>query len=46
MMSVTDLKGDGLSDMAEGLMTRHVKSNVLPPKVLYINCDGCSTKIK
>ena len=47
LMSVlTDTEGDGLDDMAEGLMDRYIASNTPPPKVLYVDRDCCSTRSK
>ncbi len=42
---MSDSEGDGL-DMADGLMARYIKSNIPPPKVLYVDRDCCSSKVK
>ena len=47
LMSVlTDSEGDGLGDMARGLMRRYSTSQVPPPKVPYVDRDYRSTKLK
>ena len=43
---LTDSEGDGLGDMVTGLVERYRKSNVPPPKLLYVDRDCCSTKLK
>ena len=46
MSVLTDNEGDGLDDMAEGLMQRYISANIPPPKVLYVDRDCCSTRSK
>ena len=46
LMSVLTDEGDGLDDMAEGLMQRYISANIPPPKVLYADRDCCSTRSK
>ncbi len=43
---VTDSEGDGLGDMIAGLMKRYKDAEVPPPKVLYVDRDCCSYKLK
>ena len=43
---LTDSEGDGLGDMVTGLVESYRKSNVPPPKLLYVDRDCCSTKLK
>ena len=47
LMSVlTDSEGDGLDNMAEGLMSRYKRANIPPPRVMYVDRDCCSTNIR
>ena len=46
MSVLTDSEGDGLDDMAEGLMDRYINSGIPPPKVLYVDWDCCATRSK
>ena len=47
LMSVlTESEGDGLGTMATGLVQRYKESQVPPPKVLYVDRDCCSSKLK
>ena len=43
---LTDLEGDGLGDMVTGLVERYRNCNLPPPKLLYVDRDCCSTKLK
>ena len=43
---LTDSEGDGLGNMVTGLVERYRNSNVPPPKLLYVDQDCCSTKLK
>ena len=43
---LTDSEGDGLGNMVTGLVERYRNSNVPPPKLLYVDRDCCSTKLK
>ena len=43
---LTDSEGDGLGDMVTGLVERYRNSNVPPPKLLYVDRDCCSRKLK
>ena len=40
---LTDSEGDGLGDMVTDLVERYRNSDVLPPKLLYVDRDCCST---
>lgn len=47
LMSVlTDSEGDGLNSMTEGLMQRYRDANASPPKVMYVDRDCCSLRMK
>jgi hypothetical protein len=46
MSVLTDSEGEGLDDMAEGLMVRYEGSNTPPPRVLYVDRDCCATRSK
>jgi hypothetical protein len=46
MSVLTDSEGEGLDDMAEGLMVRYERSNTPPPRVLYVDRDCCATRSK
>ena len=46
MSVLTDIQGDGLDDMAVGLMDRYITFNKLRPKVMYIDRDCCSSRTK
>ena len=46
MSVLTDSEGDGLDDMAEGIMARYERGNTSPPKVLYVDRDCCATRSK
>ena len=43
---LTDSEGDGLDEMAEGLMLRYEQSHVAPPKVLYVDRDCCASRVR
>lgn len=45
LMSVLTDTGDGLQDMAEGLMNRYKEAEVSSPQVLYVDCDCCSQRM-
>ena len=46
MSVLTDSEGDGLVDMAAGLMKRYQEAGVLEPKLLYVDKDCCSRKLQ
>ena len=46
MSVLTDSEGDGLVDMAAGLMKRYQEAGVLEPKLLYVDRDCCSRKLQ
>lgn len=45
LMSVLTDTGDGLQDMAEGLMNRYKEAEVSSPQVLYVDRDCCSQRM-
>ena len=47
LMSVlTDSEGDGLGEMAIGLMNRYQLAKQSPPKVIYVDRECCSSGLK
>ena len=46
MSVLTDSEGDGLTEMAAGLMKRYSQAKVPPPKLLYVDRDCCSRKLE
>ena len=43
---LTESEGDGLGEMAAGLMKRYEVAKISSPKVLYVDRDCCSSKLK
>ena len=41
---LTAAEGNGLNDMAAGLVSRYEKAGVSLPKLVYTNCDCCGTR--